>query len=187
MPSASVSLRISIVNVEEALQKSHKFLIQAVPSNDISKANWAGPGLEEHKIPAKIQSEAIPVSEESMRGSIYSDIEPAVKAQIAERNSVPIPAIQTEYSSPEKLKKADTVFDGKNDNQDKTKKLLSSRVNELMAIIANLKGEVDKANHKAVFSRELEKATYDSVGKYGLFHLVAAFFAAFILGYYVIG
>ena len=194
-PQSTALLKISLVNSDDSLQKAHKFLIQAVPSTDINKTNWASPSVEEHKISARIISDPSPLREESKnsRESVYSDvISPAseVRNSSFNRNTFTIPETLREESSSDSYRKTAPVAELSGEyygSPDRNKKILTARSSELAGIIENLKLEVEKANAKVHFSRELEVLTKESVGKYSIWHLVAAFLLFFTIGHYILG
>ena len=189
LPFSQLNLKISLLSPEEALQKSHKFLIQALPSNDLSKVNWNNPGIEEHKIAAKIiagdsfvkQTDQV---EKLLNPSAYPEMQSA---------QVPKPIFvfseQAKENIGNQLKKIAPGMDlGKDINSpEKTRKSLSLKSAELAVTIDNLKAEVEKAGHKLKFTTDLEQLTFENPGKYGIMHLIGAFLIGFILAYYIIG
>ena len=180
-------LKISLINPEEALQKNHKFLIQALQSNDLNKINWNASGLEEHKLVAKINSSEYTPGKEDFqnRGTVYIDAD----SNKDDKNLKPRNTFSTndkvfEENKADKHRNSEVHFDFYEgaSSPNRNKRSLQVKTIELENSIENLKAEVSKAELKLRFSKDLERLSYDSVGKYGIFHLAIVFFLAFFIG-----
>ena len=181
------------MNPEEAILKSHKFLIQARITKETNQVNWNDSGTEDYKISAKIIADlgnsreevkftkeieleqAIKENTQSLRPSIAKntfEFLDSNKEEVSGRLRKTMPAVEILKESPE--------------SPERNKKFVAGKLAEQSAANENLKNELEKASAKLKFSRDLEVLTKESTGGYTVLHLLGALLLGFLIGYYIL-
>lgn len=175
--TSHVRVRITLINPEEAIVKTHKFLIQAKLASSLDSVNWTI-GIQEYIIPVKIFMTVNSViseleTERKIETNLIKPRASLIQAAVAFNNiyskNAAIPPFvgktQPELISP------------KNSNQ-----AYIERQNELRSDIEKLKTVLEKTKAKQIFSADLEKLTHESQGTYSIIHILLIFFTSFYLG-----
>jgi MSP (Major sperm protein) domain len=186
--NTSAALKIIFIYSEEAMAKTHKFLIQATTSEDVYTVDWSVADVEEHKILAKMVSEVPIHKEEQGRESLYADFDSKKEDKIKKnllRNTFTATEIEKEELKLDRTHNSVKNDETLKDNKDPVKKTLTLKVSELTNSVENLKFEVSKAEALLKFSKSLDKLTIEPNGKYSLTILILAFVASFLIAFYI--
>ena len=157
--NSQASVQISFLGPLESVNKIHKFLVQVVICSDPEKANWKSAEVREFKISTKFEGEEFRPEERDIKDSFMKE---------------------SVYGDAEELKEDISSYEEK-------KKIITSKNSELTGSIDKLQSEIDKATHKLRFSKDIDIMVSESVGKYGIPHLVAVFVLGLLIGYYILG
>ena len=179
-----VSITISYVGAPELSAKTHKFLIQVLPNVDQSTADWRSKEVKEFRIAAKFLANDQNIIERS-NSELYS---------IKENES--FSSRQSEVFSlkhSESVNIRESVYSEMEENKEDIKLLedqkrgITERNSELIREIDKTRAEIENANRKYKFTKDIDIITEDMLGNYGIPHLVLSLIIGVLVGYFVLG
>lgn len=187
-----VSVIISFVGSPDLSARIHKFLIQIAPGVDQSTIDWRSKEVKEFRIATKFLVSDQSILEKS-DSEVYS-IKENESFQLRQSDNFSLRQNESfNLKQSGSINIRESIYSEIEENKEDIKLLedekrqITERNSELISEIDKIRAEIENANRKYKFTKDIDIISEDMSGNYSILHLVLSVIIGFLVGYLILG